>query len=85
MTREETMRKAIEHFKYGVSHDIFNEPVTSYARLAIEALEALQERPKGRWEYEDVDYFRCSVCESYEVDKTFFCPNCGADCRESEE
>ena len=30
---------AINHFKYGVSHDIFSEPVTSYAKLAIKALE----------------------------------------------
>ena len=30
---------AINHFKYGISHDIFSEPVTSYAKLAIKALE----------------------------------------------
>ena len=34
MTREE----AIRHFEYGVSHDIFSEPVTSYAKMAIAAL-----------------------------------------------
>ena len=33
---------AINHFKYGVSHDIFSEPVTSYAKLAIMALEILK-------------------------------------------
>ena len=30
---------AINHFKYGITHDIFKEPVTSYAKLAVEALE----------------------------------------------
>ena len=30
---------AIAHYKYGISHDIFSEPVTSYAALAVEALE----------------------------------------------
>lgn len=35
MTREE----AIRHFEYGISHDIFSEPVTSYARMAIAALQ----------------------------------------------
>ena len=30
---------AIAHFKYGISHDIFSEPVTTYAKMAIEALE----------------------------------------------
>lgn len=34
MTREE----AIQHFEYGISHDIFAEPVTSYAKMAIDAL-----------------------------------------------
>ena len=33
------VEQAISHFSYGVSHDIFNEPVTTYAKLAIEALE----------------------------------------------
>lgn len=36
------IQDAINHFKYGVSHDIFSEPVTSYAKLAIRALEKLQ-------------------------------------------
>ena len=34
-----SVQDAIEHFKYGISHDIFSEPVTSYAKMAIEALE----------------------------------------------
>lgn len=29
---------AINHFQYGISHDIFQEPVTTYAKLAIKAL-----------------------------------------------
>jgi hypothetical protein len=34
-----TIQQAIEHYKYGISHDIFSEPVTSYAKLSIDALE----------------------------------------------
>ena len=34
-----SIEDAIEHFKYGISHDIFSEPVTSYAKMAVEALE----------------------------------------------
>ena len=34
-----TIQDAINHFQYGISHDIFSEPVTSYARMAVEALE----------------------------------------------
>lgn len=33
------VKQAISHFRYGVSHDIFSEPVKTYAKLAIEALE----------------------------------------------
>ena len=36
--REKLVKQAISHFEYGVSHDIFSEPVTTYAKLAIEAL-----------------------------------------------
>lgn len=36
--REKLVQQAISHFWYGVSHDIFSEPVTTYAKLAIEAL-----------------------------------------------
>lgn len=37
--KEKLVEQAISHFWYGVSHDIFSEPVTTYAKLAIEALE----------------------------------------------
>ena len=34
-----TIEDAINHFKYGISHDIFKEPVKSYAKMAVAALE----------------------------------------------
>ena len=34
-----SVESAIAHFKYGIDHDIFEEPVTSYAKMAVEALE----------------------------------------------
>ncbi len=40
-------KKAIEHFHYGITHDIFSEPVTTYARLAVDALREQAERSKG--------------------------------------
>ena len=33
-----SIQDAINHFQYGISHDIFQEPVTSYAKLAVKAL-----------------------------------------------
>ena len=32
------IQKAINHFEYGIKCDIFSEPVTTHARLAVEAL-----------------------------------------------
>lgn len=34
-----SIQDAINHFKYGISHDIFSEPVVTYAKLAVKALE----------------------------------------------
>ena len=34
-----TIKDAINHFKYGISHDIFSEPVLTYAKIAVKALE----------------------------------------------
>ena len=34
-----TLEQAIDHYHYGVTHDIFSEPVITYAELAIDALE----------------------------------------------
>lgn len=47
--REKEIEKAIEHFKYVVSHDISSEPVTTYARLAIEALKRMPREVKPFW------------------------------------
>ena len=36
--KKQYIEEAINHFKYGITHDIFSEPVTTYAKLAVEAL-----------------------------------------------
>ena len=38
-----TIEDAIAHYKYGITHDIFSEPVASYAKMAITALEYWKE------------------------------------------
>ena len=65
--------------------------VKRYIEALEVAEEALQERMKGRWIYEEylfngvrVSRFRCSNCHKTESCKSDFCPNCGADNRESE-
>ena len=53
--REKLVKQAISHFWYGVSHDIFSEPVTTYAKLAIEALEKEKESGVTLQEWISVD------------------------------
>lgn len=57
--------EAINHFKYGITHDIFKEPVTSYAKMAIEALE--KQVPKKPFDKsnnpEDWHVMCCPTCK----------------------
>ena len=69
---------------------------TLYATAQMMAIEALQERPNGRWiqeihtgligdtnEYNDTYFFRCSICGRTVFEKEPYC-HCGADMREIE-
>ena len=82
-----TVQEAINHYKYGITHDIFSEPVTTYAKMAVEALEKQIPQsptlegdgycPEGNLVY---DTWICPNCErDYEVDyhDYDYCPNCG--------
>lgn len=59
-----TLEQAIDHYHYGVSHDIFSEPVTTYAQLSIDALE--KQIPKK------------VICDGYFYGYTHHCPVCNA-------
>lgn len=81
-----TIEQAISHYKYGISHDIFAEPVTTYAQLSIEALEKrIPQKPDlygdGYWNGELVyDMGSCpACCQSYEIEyhTPQYCENCG--------
>ena len=63
------IEQAIEHYSYGISHDIFSEPVTTYSRLSITALREQAEREKG-----------CAFCNDPKIRKLYgfkFCGECG--------
>lgn len=69
------LKEAIQHYEYGITHDIFSEPVTTYAKLSIEALEKqmpLKPTTFGR------NLFDCAFCgrvlERYSHN---YCPKCG--------
>ena len=57
--REKLVEQAISYFWYGVSHDIFSEPVTTYAKLAIEALKKV-----NGVTVQELD--GCKYCKEYE-------------------
>lgn len=74
--REKLVEQAISHFWYGVSHDIFSEPVTTYAKLAIDALE--KQIPKKPY-----DTVHCPLCkievelQPIDAEEVTYCLHCG--------
>ena len=62
---EVTVQDAINHFKYGISHDIFSEPVTTYAEMAVEALDNKAPKIVIRDGYDDSDDVYCPCCKTY--------------------
>lgn len=72
-----TVQEAINHYEYGITHDIFSEPVTTYAKMAVEALEKqIPKKPKYKIKRPNSLYGVCSVCDRQLVtDK--YCPRCG--------
>ena len=71
------IKSAIVHYNYGISHDIFSEPVTSYAKLAVSALEKqVPQKP-----LEETKFYgngKCPSCGAVFMDKsTNYCGNCG--------
>lgn len=86
----EDIKKAISHFDYGVKCDIFKEPVTSYAKMAISALEKqIPKKPtpqivkggkrligKGWW-CEGTTIYKCPCCGEF-ISRTYdYCYKCG--------
>ena len=81
--RKKPVKQAISHFRYGVSHDIFSEPVTTYAKLAIEALEKANGVTVQSERMEDaVPVVRCKDCIHSYDDLCGLCCTCGpyVDC-----
>ena len=66
VTENISTKDAIDHFKYGISHDIFKEPVTTYAKMAIESLE--KQIPK--------EHHHTHIFEISDKARLSICPNC---------
>ena len=92
MNREDAEKKIIELAQWRCTTKLCEGRISCYKckedRLeeAMKVIEAIQERPKGRWVHEGrrikhgVDWYKCSQCEmpvsgvQIEYD---YCPNCG--------
>ena len=93
MTREEAI-KELEQLKQTFYDLEIGNTVTSALCMAIEAL---QERTKGRWiEHLHIgddgsprgSHYECSNCrydDVYDIEDMNYCPNCGSDNRGEEE
>lgn len=68
------IKQAISYFKYGVDCDIFQEPVTSYAKSAISALEK-QIPKKAICKAEN--FTLCPNCNKRTVVHFKHCQSCG--------
>lgn len=84
------IKEAIDYYKYGIDCDIFSEPVTTYAKMALEALEKQipnkvvdihkSENPDDiEYNGEDTLYGNCPNCGELITDlwNTIYCGDCG--------
>ena len=75
-----TIQDAINHFKYGISHDIFSEPVTTYAEMAIAALEKQVASKTVIRDYVPngtLVYGHCPKCDTFTDNHEEHCYKCG--------
>jgi hypothetical protein len=72
------IKAAISHFKYGLEHDIYKQPVVGYANSAVAALEkqmpALVKHRRTFWYYAH----SCPACGvGFNKEGLNYCPQCG--------
>lgn len=75
-----------------LKEDIDNAPTiikAEYIEQYIEGLIDGRNRPQGKWEFNGFCFssiqYKCNKCDYPTLEKTNFCPNCGADMRGKEE
>ena len=72
--------KAIAHFRYGIKCDIFSEPVTTYAKTAVAALEKqIPQKPREEIVIANTLKFRyCPACSVRFIQYGMkYCGECG--------
>lgn len=71
------IKEAIAHYDYGITHDIFSEPVTSYAKLSVEALNKMNPLPVNHEKYFYGVIYRCPTCGCTVTEDESYCNKCG--------
>ena len=76
-----TIKQAIDHYNYGITHDIFSEPVTTYAQLSIEALEKQIPKKVINYGYLYGYASKCPECHKFVTNssgiRSNYCYYCG--------
>lgn len=71
--------QVVQAVKFLLDNGQYTEEVEEALDLAIKALE---ERPTGEWIFDGFCFssskFKCSICHYPELEKTNYCPTCGA-------
>lgn len=58
------------------NEELYDDSINHIARTIYEA--GYRKQSEGEWEVFRLANPKCSVCHSYNIEKTRFCPNCGA-------
>ena len=91
MTREEA-QQAWEKMRSEIDNENWLFVGTINPQMVDMAIEALQDRPSGKWRGElkmpgmpRYEWYRCSECRFLSQSVVNYCPNCGADMRGENE
>ena len=68
----------IKEYKYKLEVSCSNQLDKDIEALDL-AVKALEERPKGKWEYNRNGLIYCNRCGNYLKFMANYCPNCGSD------
>ena len=71
------IKQAIAHYEYGITHDIFSEPVITYAKLSVEALNKMNPLPVIHKKYFYGYIHTCPTCNSTIEENDNYCKKCG--------
>lgn len=85
-----TLDEFMEQYKIVDTEQVYTNGTELVPIFRIKQWEDAHQPRKGKWEMVWNTFFhtelpKCTVCKNFEVYKTNFCPNCGADMRKEKD